>query len=136
VLPSDIVWDRPHTFAKGFCFELCSVISIPLYAALSIAFATNYQHPSSGTLSTWQRHSFCTFVEWSEKTFEYLAFMVNLWFSEQETGVWHYGNPQYTAPDKDWAFNLIFLDPNNLPPGVPRINTVLKVSWLQRIVSN
>jgi len=74
--------------------------------------------------------------KWSGKTFTYRGSMVDLWFSEQATGAWVYGSPQYEAPDRDWAFDLAFLDPNNLPPGVPQINTVLKVSWLQRIVSN
>jgi len=74
--------------------------------------------------------------KWSGKTFTYEGSMVDLWFSEQATGAWKYGSPQYTAPNRDWAFDLAFLDPNNLPPGVPQINTVLKVSWLQRIVSN
>jgi len=74
--------------------------------------------------------------KWSGKTLTYRGSMVDLWFSEQATGAWYYGNPQYTAPNRDWAFDLMFLDPNNLPPGVPQINTVLKVSWLQRIVSN
>lgn len=73
---------------------------------------------------------------WSGKTFSYRGSMVDLWFSEQATGTWFYGNPQYEAPDRDWAFDLDFLDLNKLPPGVPQINTVLKVSWLQRIVSN
>ncbi len=73
---------------------------------------------------------------WTDETFTYLGSMVELWFSEQATGAWVYGSPQYEAPDRDWAFDLAFLDPNNLPPGVPQINTVLKVSWLQRIVSN
>ena len=74
--------------------------------------------------------------KWSGKTFTYLGSMVDLWFSEQATGAWVYGGNQYTAPNRDWAFDLAFLDPNNLPPGVPQINTVLKVSWIQRIVSN
>ncbi|HEX7400834.1 MAG TPA: PilX N-terminal domain-containing pilus assembly protein [candidate division Zixibacteria bacterium] len=72
---------------------------------------------------------------WSGKTFTYRGSMVDLWFSEQATGAWVYGSPQYEAPNRDWAFDLAFLDPNNLPPGVPHINTVLKVSWVQRIVS-
>jgi hypothetical protein len=74
--------------------------------------------------------------KWSGRTLTYRGSMVDLWFSEQATGAWIYGNPQYEAPNRDWAFDLMFLDPNNLPPGVPQINTVLKVSWLQRIVSN
>jgi hypothetical protein len=74
--------------------------------------------------------------KWNGKTFTYRGSMVDLWFSEQATGAWVYGSPQYEAPNRNWAFDLSFLDPNNLPPGVPQINTVLKVSWLQRIVSN
>jgi hypothetical protein len=74
--------------------------------------------------------------KWSGRTFTYRGSMVDLWYSEQATGAWIYGSPQYEAPDRDWAFDLAFLDPNNLPPGVPQINTVLKVSWLHRIASN
>jgi len=74
--------------------------------------------------------------EWSGKTFTYLGSMVDLWFSEQATGAWVHGSPQYEAPNRDWAFDTDFLNPSNLPPGVPHINAVLKVSWLQRIVSN
>jgi len=72
---------------------------------------------------------------WSGKTFTYKGSMVDLWFSEQATGDWVYGSPQYEAPNRDWAFDTAFLNPANLPPGVPQINTVLKVSWVQRIVS-
>jgi Tfp pilus assembly protein PilX len=73
---------------------------------------------------------------WNGKTFKYRGSMVDLWYSEQATGAWVYGSPQYEAPNRDWAFDLAFLDPNNLPPGVPQINAVLRVSWLHRIVSN
>jgi hypothetical protein len=72
---------------------------------------------------------------WSGKTFTYKGSMVDLWYSEQATGAWVYGSPQYEAPTRSWTFDLAFLDPANLPPGVPQINTVLKVSWIQRIVS-
>jgi hypothetical protein len=62
--------------------------------------------------------------------------MVDLWFSEQATGIWQYGSPVYEAPDRAWSFDMDFLDPTKLPPGTPQVNTVLKVSWLQKIVSN
>jgi hypothetical protein len=73
---------------------------------------------------------------WNGKTFTYKGSMVDLWFSEQATGVWHYGSPVYEAPNRNWSFDIDFLNPANLPPGTPMVNTVLKVSWLQRIVSN
>lgn len=73
---------------------------------------------------------------WSDKTFTYKGSMVDLWFSEQATGIWQYGSPVYEAPDRAWSFDMDFLDPTKLPPGTPMVNTVLKVSWLQKIVSN
>ena len=72
---------------------------------------------------------------WSSKTFTYKGSMVDLWFSEQATGVWSYGS-YYTAPNRNWSFDTDFLDPAKLPPGTPVVNAVLKVSWLQKIVSN
>ncbi len=73
--------------------------------------------------------------KWDGRTFTYKGSMVDLWFSEQATGVWSYGS-YYTAPDRNWSFDMDFLNPANLPPGTPQVNAVLKVSWLQKIVSN
>jgi hypothetical protein len=73
---------------------------------------------------------------WTDKTFTYKGSMVDLWFSQQATGVWVYGSPVYEAPNRAWTFDMDFLDPTKLPPGTPMVNTVLKVSWLQKIVSN
>lgn len=74
--------------------------------------------------------------KWTDKTFTYKGSMVDLWFSEQATGLWVYGSPVYEAPNRNWSFDTDFLNPANLPPGTPMVNTVLKVSWLQKIVSN
>lgn len=74
--------------------------------------------------------------KWSGKTFTYKGSMVDLWFSEQATGLWRYGSPVYEAPNRNWSFDTDFLDPAKLPPGTPMVNAVLKVSWLQKIVSN
>lgn len=73
--------------------------------------------------------------KWSGKTFAYRGSMVDLWFSEQATGLWSYGS-YYTAPYRDWAFDPDLLDPAKLPPGTPLINAVQKVSWLHQLVSN
>lgn len=73
--------------------------------------------------------------KWSGKIFTYSGSMVDLWFSEQATGLWSYGS-YYTAPFRDWAFDNDLLDPAKLPPGTPLINAVQKVSWLHRLVSN
>jgi hypothetical protein len=103
--------------------------------AVNAAFLTGNTETSPGSYNGGLENLPRFLEKWSGKTLTYRGSMVDLWFSQQATGAWHYGAPQYTAPNRDWAFDLAFLNPDNLPPGVPQINTVLKVSWIQRIVS-
>ncbi|MEZ4412061.1 MAG: hypothetical protein R2910_03640 [Gemmatimonadales bacterium] len=35
----------------------------------------------------------------------------------------------YDAPDRDWAFDLRFRDPRNLPPGTPVVGSVIQTSF-------
>jgi hypothetical protein len=35
-------------------------------------------------------------------------------------GAWHYGSPQYTAPNRDWGYDTDFNSAENLPPLSPR----------------
>ena len=68
---------------------------------------------------------------WSGKTFTYRGSMIDLWFSQQATGLWSYGS-YYTAPNRDWAFDTSLLNPANLPPGTPVVNVVQNVSWVKK----
>jgi len=66
---------------------------------------------------------------WSGDTFTYLGSIIDLWNSQKATGNWIYGNPIYTAPTRNWAFDPDFLDPANLPPGTPRVYTIRVIGW-------
>ena len=68
---------------------------------------------------------------WSGKSFTYRGSMIDLWFSQQATGLWSYGS-YYTAPTRDWAFDVDLLNPANLPPGTPLVNIVQNLSWLRK----
>ena len=68
---------------------------------------------------------------WSGKSFTYRGSMTDLWFSQQATGLWSYGS-YYTAPTRDWAFDVDLLNPANLPPGTPLVNIVQNLSWLRK----
>ncbi len=57
-----------------------------------------------------------------------------LWYSRQADSPWSY-NRYYTAPLRNWAFDTDLLDPNNLPPGTPRINLIQRTSWSHRIIN-
>lgn len=64
---------------------------------------------------------------WTNKKFYWTGSAVDLWASEKVTGLW--GGSYYSPPDRVWAFDLDFLDPNKLPPGTPLISIVMKTSW-------
>ena len=66
---------------------------------------------------------------WSGDTYKYRGSIIDLWNSENATGDWIYGNPNYTAPSRDWAFDTDFLDPANLPPGTPKVYTIRVIGW-------
>lgn len=46
---------------------------------------------------------------WSGDTLTYRGSIIDLWNSVHATGTWSYGNPIYTAPNRDWAFDTDFL---------------------------
>lgn len=69
---------------------------------------------------------------WSGRTFTWVGSAVDLWQSAQAQGYWSYGS-YYTAPNRDWAFDVDFLNPANLPPGTPLISVVMRTSWNESI---
>jgi hypothetical protein len=66
---------------------------------------------------------------WSGKTFTWKGSSVCLWQSRQATGTW--GGGYYDPPNRNWVFDLDFLNPTMLPPGTPLISIVQKTSWLE-----
>jgi hypothetical protein len=58
--------------------------------------------------------------KWSSRTFQYRGSFVSLNNSQHQNGAWVYGNPQYTAPNRDWDYDTDFNDASNLPPLTPR----------------
>jgi len=66
---------------------------------------------------------------WSGDTLSYRGSIIDLWNSTHATGNWSYGNPIYTAPNRDWGFDTDFLDPANLPPGTPNVYNIRVIGW-------
>lgn len=66
---------------------------------------------------------------WSGDTLTYRGSIIDLWNSVHATGDWIYGNPIYTAPNRDWGFDTDFLNPANLPPGTPNVYTIRVIGW-------
>ncbi|MEE9554433.1 MAG: PilX N-terminal domain-containing pilus assembly protein [candidate division Zixibacteria bacterium] len=72
--------------------------------------------------------------KWSGVTLTWRGSAVDLWYSRQAASPWSYGT-YYKAPIRDWAFDPDLLDPNNLPPGTPQVNLILRTSWRQSIAN-
>jgi hypothetical protein len=57
---------------------------------------------------------------WSGRTLTYRGSFVSLNRPLHVDGVWVYGNPQYTAPNRNWSYDTAFNDAANLPPLTPQ----------------
>jgi hypothetical protein len=73
--------------------------------------------------------------KWTNTTFSYEGSMVCLWESQQAIGTWFYGGSYYTAPNRDWAFDTMYLDPALLPPGTPQVNSVMRGRWIHKLAA-
>lgn len=57
---------------------------------------------------------------WNNRTLTYRGSFVSLYQPRHVNGNWIYGNPQYTAPARNWDYDTDFNDASNLPPLSPR----------------
>lgn len=103
----------------------------------------------SATSCDWQRagcptpiyggglENFPRFLEnWGGRTFRYTGSLVSLFESRLSMGNWgNNTNPgfangtYYDPPQRDWAFDIRFRDPSLLPPGTPRVGTVIQTAF-------
>lgn len=67
---------------------------------------------------------------WSSQWVTYRGSMIDLWYSRFHTRPWSYGS-YYTAPKRNWGFDTDLLDPDNWPPGTPKVHTVQRGAWRQ-----
>jgi len=70
--------------------------------------------------------------DWTGKTFTYRGSMVNLWYSQEATGIW--SGSYYTPPTRDWAYDIALDDIANMPPGTPMVRAFIRFAWKQKDV--
>ncbi|MDZ7630909.1 MAG: hypothetical protein U5K74_06025 [Gemmatimonadaceae bacterium] len=78
--------------------------------------------------------NFPRFLEnWSGVPMNYTGSLVSLFVSRQSSGVWGHnlngGRPYYNPPNRNWSFETRFQNPMLLPPGTPRLGSVLQISY-------
>ncbi len=78
--------------------------------------------------------NFPRFLEnWTAIPFNYTGSLVSLFVSRQASRVWGHtlngGRPYYNPPNRNWSFETRFQNPMLLPPGTPRLGSVLQISY-------
>jgi len=74
--------------------------------------------------------NFPRFLEnWSGRTVTYNGSMIVLFPSQMATNRWPGTGSVYNAPNRNWHFDLNFLDPNKLPPLCPSVRAVIRGRW-------
>ncbi|HWZ42510.1 MAG TPA: PilX N-terminal domain-containing pilus assembly protein [Candidatus Saccharimonadales bacterium] len=78
-------------------------------------------------------HNFLRFLEtWTGKNLFYKGSMVSLYYSTYATGTFKCcGDTVYHPPVRNYAFDPLFTQPQNLPPGTPMFRDVDNLSYRQ-----
>ena len=94
---------------------------IPAWAGVSKDFGTD------GGL-----HNFLRYLEaWGGQTLYYNGSLVSMYYAEYDTGVFKCCTTVYSPPTRSYAFDTLFLNPGNLPPGTPMFQDVVNLSYHQ-----
>jgi hypothetical protein len=73
--------------------------------------------------------NFPRFLEdWSGRKLTYNGSMVVMYYSRYATGPWR-GSDVYSPPNRNWAFDLNFMDPAKLPPCTPQLRVLVRAQW-------
>ncbi len=86
-------------------------------------------------------HNFPRFLEtWGasgtgwEKRWNYVGSFIILYNSTQALGPWGvYNSVIYYPPNRNWAFDMTFQDPNKLPPGTPQFEFIQATGFRQTV---
>ena len=66
---------------------------------------------------------------WSGVTLTYNGSIVVMFPSQYATNFWPGTGSIYNPPNRNWAFDLNFTNPNKLPPLTPKIYRIIRSTW-------
>jgi hypothetical protein len=76
-------------------------------------------------------HNFLRYVEAWGGTLHYRGSLVSLYYAQYATGIYKCCTVVYSPPTRDYSFDTLFLNPDNLPPGTPMFQDVVNLSYRQ-----
>ncbi len=109
------------------------------YFRLAIAAGKNinFKQPTSfGAASDFGTdggvHNFLRYLEnWGGVNIYYQGSLVSLFYTQYATGVFKCCTTVYGAPYRNYSFDTLFLNPNNLPPATPEFQDVNNTTYRQ-----
>ncbi len=108
------------------------------YFRLAISAGKNIPFPQPGWAGVAKdfgtdggMHNFLRLLENWGGTIHYNGSLVSMYYSEYNTGTFKCCTTVYSAPTRDFYFDTLFLNPNNLPPGTPMFQDIVNLSYHQ-----
>jgi hypothetical protein len=112
--------------------------AVTTYYRTAIAAGKNVNFPNPAGNPTWVfgtdggLHNFLRFLEdWSGQTLYYKGSLVSLYYSTYATGTFKCCTTVYHPPVRNYVFDPLFQQPQNLPPGTPMFRDVDNLSFRQ-----
>ncbi len=76
-------------------------------------------------------HNFLRYLEDWGTTLHYNGSLVSMYYSEYNTGTFKCCTTVYNPPTRSYFFDVLFLNPANLPPATPEFQDVVNLSYHQ-----
>ncbi len=116
---------------------------VAIAAGKNIAFTNTAQTPEFAYGMDGGVHNFLRFIEdWggspalgAQQQLWYQGSIVSLYWSYYNTGPFKCCNTVYNPPDRQYTFDLLFAQPQNLPPGTPMFRNVDNLTYRQNQVA-
>ena len=118
--------------------------AVNTYYRVAIAAGKNitFPHPTWDTSNYFGTdgglHNFLRFLEnWNGDTLNYKGSLVSLYYSNYNTGTFKCCNyVVYEPPTRNYKFDPLFAQPQNLPPGTPMFRDIDNLSYRQDFTSS
>lgn len=111
------------------------------YYRMAVAGGKNipFPQPSWGSQDMGTDGGLHNFLRYNENlnkiTVHYNGSLVSMYYSEYNTGIFKCCTTVYGAPGRDYHFDVLFLNPANLPPGTPMFQDIVNLSYTQNFQS-
>jgi hypothetical protein len=74
-------------------------------------------------------HNFLRYLENWNNTLHYDGSLVSMYYSEYDTGTFKCCTTVYNPPTRNYYFDVLFLNPANLPPATPEFQDINSLSY-------